>query len=273
MNRRSRQLARRSQRTCAACGQVLDWSEFQFVAMPVCTACLSSCGDDRDHDECRRRVCAILADRVRLGRALGNGKAVEYPDGIDLRLRDLLDDLRRYLIAVRIEIQVDDGVVVRDGHLRRVDGGSETRWDWPVPLNLGLFTDPDDAEPRHVFCQSDYNRIIRVSVTDRLLLGRAGQRFVWQAEGAKLAKWDAQQVARQRRERWLAIALLIHICLVLLVVSVVFLPFFNAVREGVVLRAWCFGFVWWLASVCVGSTLGAWERFPNIRCLFRADQH
>jgi hypothetical protein len=230
---------------------------------PTCTCCLF--GHRNDGDQHRQRVLAALAERVRLGRSLGNDRAVEYPSGIGLGLRNVLDDLRRFLVVARVELQVEGEVVVHDGHLRRVDdGGGEGDYLMYWPGSLGFFANPDDPEPHATLLEDDYDRIVRVSVIDRLLIACLEPHVVWEASEVKRAEWDAQRAARGRRERWLAVLFFTHLLVVLTVVVGGFVPVFVVWREGRALGAVARGLVWFLASVIIGSSLGAWEQFPNL---------
>ncbi len=229
-----------------------------------CPSCL--CGVEGDADR-HRQMLNALAERARIGKAMGNDKAVCYPHGIDLGLRRLLDALRKYQIEVRLEIvdKLHGGIapIIYDGHLRRVSGTSNSGW----PDSLGLFVDVVETEPKAVLNDDDYDRIARISIIDSLVAGRSGPRAVWSASAEQLECWSKERLDRHRRDRRAAIWFLIHALILLLVIVGIGVPFFWTAVQGYWWHAAVWAVIWCVCGSACGATLGCWEALPDLSLL------
>lgn len=229
---KSSSLAVRATKCCRSCGHAFPETEFIGDGGETCLGCWLGSSNGMDA-EVRDRALRELAERVRVARQLGNGRAVAYPVGFDYRLMRLLDSLRHYVVKVRITLvkghyRWPDGEVL-EGHLRRwsYEDGSDVS---PLTRDdaLGLFRNIDDQQPLHTIHEQNnfYNmdQIVKIECIDPLLLGDGDPATVWEAPPERFAEDAAQRDQSLVRERKLAKLFLLHAGLIVVVWVALLIP-------------------------------------------------
>jgi hypothetical protein len=222
-------------------------------------------------DDQRQRVFEALAQRVRIGQRLGNGRAVAYPAGLDYHLTRVLDGLRCYGLRARVTIEsdrFDDDQRVVEGHLRRYGPLDDVEDDFGLGMNLlGLFLNFEDGEPTTALDGGDFGRIVRIELIDHLL--SHDPVVVWVASPEQVAHHAARRRYSFAREQRRAKLFLIHAAVVLAIWAGLLVPAVVALTS----REWWHALGWWMNFAFIGFlsglTLAFWEPGPDLMVLLR----
>ncbi|MGC4033273.1 MAG: hypothetical protein QM754_16375 [Tepidisphaeraceae bacterium] len=224
---------------------------------------------------------AALSQRAEIGFALGNGRNIDYPVGMDYQFTRLLDSLRHWVVKVRVTLAADryhlpEGGEVREGHLRRYAGCDDQPWFSQMPKDdLALHRQIDDRQSVFGFCPrepfNDYARIARIEIIDPLLLGQSDPAVIWEATDDQRAGWTLARQKSLARERFRAKCVIVHLSIIVCVMVGSFVPALRAWWAGERLQTVGWAVAAFLISMFTWATIAFWEDGPDLGVLRRRD--
>lgn len=202
---------------------------------------------------------ALLRRRYEAGLRLGNGRTCRYPDGMDLELRTLLDQVRLLQLRVRITLRRSHTheplVKVLDGHLRRVPRNSHRLGCREG--DLGLYESPFQQRGlRHSLDRDVMMMIAKIECIDDEVISGSTAIVIW-SHAMQDTTGGAERSAHVPATKKLFLRL--HVAAIILLVVGLGIPTFAIASAQTPLHTALSLAGWWIASVAAGSTLGFWS--------------